>query len=134
MLSECVCGMQLGSVLQTNIITWRLSRLHPNNNNPKRKQVLLDHPDTLSQLLATVPKPKDGDGPGPTLGLFIKVDCGYHRAGLADLDEIAALARTVVEEGERKGLLRFAGIYSHSGHSYVAKDSRERILGACVSV
>lgn len=89
--------------------------------------MLIDHPDTLSQLLAACADPEWSCFHG-RLGVWIKIDCGYHRAGLADLGEVEALARTVVESG--KGMVQFAGIYSHSGHSYDAQGSRERILGA----
>ncbi len=45
---------------------------------------------------------------------WLKVDCGYHRAGVApegaDLGEVA---RSIVDAG-----LRFAGILSHSGDAY----------------
>jgi D-serine deaminase-like pyridoxal phosphate-dependent protein len=49
------------------------------------------------------------------LHVLLKVDCGYHRAGVdPEGAEVLALARTVTDSSS----LRFAGILSHSGHAY----------------
>ena len=45
---------------------------------------------------------------------WIKVDCGYHRAGVApNGDELGQVALAISEAG-----LRFAGLLSHSGNAY----------------
>jgi D-serine deaminase-like pyridoxal phosphate-dependent protein len=47
--------------------------------------------------------------------VWLKVDCGYHRAGVDPTGELAVdLARAVHESPT----LSFDGILSHSGHAY----------------
>jgi D-serine deaminase-like pyridoxal phosphate-dependent protein len=49
--------------------------------------------------------------------VWLKVDCGYHRAGVDPASDGAlAVARAVADSGT----LRFDGILSHSGHAYHA--------------
>ncbi|KAM9989514.1 hypothetical protein ACTFIY_005569 [Dictyostelium cf. discoideum] len=50
--------------------------------------------------------------------VFLKIDCGYHRAG-ADpkLQSTTDLVELIVN-GEYNQYFQFQGIYSHSGHSY----------------
>src|SRR6266550_1845353 len=58
---------------------------------------------------------------GSGLHVWLKVDCGYHRAGV---DPASAYALAVARElGAERGLV-FDGILSHSGHAYrtCAKD------------
>ena len=51
------------------------------------------------------------------LRVWLKVDCGYHRAGMApDSEELVALATDVAATAG----LEFAGILTHSGHAYDA--------------
>lgn len=51
------------------------------------------------------------------LHVWIKVDCGYHRAGVdPEGDLVVELARRL----DRNQQLRFDGILSHSGHAYAA--------------
>jgi D-serine deaminase-like pyridoxal phosphate-dependent protein len=130
--------------------------------------VLLDSPQALSLLLEALTErrskaqqatekgggedkeasqqPSGGVEAYLELGVFIKIDCGYHRAGMDphDLDEIQAMVQTVTEAGaaaggDGKALLTFSGIYSHSGHSYGAKrEDEEQIyseyIAACLCV
>ncbi|PJB82869.1 MAG: alanine racemase [Acidobacteria bacterium CG_4_9_14_3_um_filter_49_7] len=69
--------------------------------------LLADHPDTVAALAA-----------GVTRGhrVFVKIDTGYHRTGIPwdRKTDILALVRQI-ESGSR---LAFAGILTHSGHSY----------------
>ncbi len=54
--------------------------------------------------------------------VFLKIDCGYHRAGVDPDDPASAeLARRMIES-ER---MRFAGVLTHAGHSYHATNVRE---------
>ena len=76
--------------------------------------VLVDSRDAVAMLLHEWPVS------APALGLFIKVDTGYHRAGVDAASEsnlVAALATVIVTAAPR---LLFRGLYSHSGHSYCA--------------
>lgn len=70
--------------------------------------VTLDHPDAVDALEAA----------DAQVRVWIKVDCGYGRAGLApDSDELLRLARRIA--GSTR--LDFAGLLSHSGHAYRAR-------------
>jgi D-serine deaminase-like pyridoxal phosphate-dependent protein len=59
---------------------------------------------------------------GSGLHVFLKVDCGYHRAGVDPASDYAlAVAR---ELGAERGLV-FDGILSHSGHAYRTRNRDE---------
>src|ERR1041385_2914126 len=49
------------------------------------------------------------------LNLFLKVDCGYHRAGVEPTNQEAAEITRGISKASN---LRFAGILTHAGHSY----------------
>jgi len=59
------------------------------------------------------------------VGIFIKIDCGYHRTGIAaeDYDEIYSVISMV--NSVKK--LKLKGLLTHSGHAYLA-NSIEQIL------
>jgi len=52
---------------------------------------------------------------GSGLHVWLKVDCGYHRAGV---DPVSTYGLTVATELGRERGLEFDGILSHSGHAY----------------
>jgi D-serine deaminase-like pyridoxal phosphate-dependent protein len=55
---------------------------------------------------------------GVPLRVWLKIDCGYHRAGLdPDSADVLDLARSIVEAES----LEFAGLLSHSGNAYAAR-------------
>lgn len=59
---------------------------------------------------------------GTDLHVWLKVDCGYHRAGV---DPASAYALDVARElGAERGLV-FDGILSHSGHAYRTRSRDE---------
>ena len=63
------------------------------------------------------------NGSGPTMGVFIKIDTGYHRTGV-DADEhetILHLVKSIQEVPE----LSFLGFIVHNGHTYHAASSTE---------
>lgn len=102
------------------------------NTCAAKLHVLIDHPTPLAALLHAVKTRKEREGasfsPAHPLGVFIKIDCGYHRAGLDptfQVGEIEGLIATVLGQG--KSWLSFSGIYSHSGHSYAIGGDRESI-------
>ncbi len=99
-------------------ITWAfpvpLTRLPETREVASRAQLGLvaDGPDTVTAL----------ERFGHPFGVWLKVDCGYHRAGVDPCaDTSLELARAI--HGSR--VLRFAGILSHSGHAYHAPSRRE---------
>jgi len=54
--------------------------------------------------------------------VWLKVDCGYHRAGV---DPAGPYAETVVRAIAEEPGMEFAGILSHSGHAYAARSTAE---------
>lgn len=68
-------------------------------------RLVVDSPEAVAAL----------EGLGRNLHVWLKVDCGYHRAGV-DPESPAALelARRIAESPS----LRFDGILTHSGHAY----------------
>jgi len=61
---------------------------------------------------------------GTSIHVWLKVDCGYHRAGVDPSSPFAAdLVQMLAESGD----LHFDGILSHSGHAYYGT-TREEIL------
>ncbi|MGH2566911.1 MAG: alanine racemase [Bacteroidota bacterium] len=61
---------------------------------------------------------------GKKLHVWLKVDCGYHRAGV---DPKSPRAEELVRKLSESKALEFDGILTHAGHSYHAK-SRKEIL------
>lgn len=68
-------------------------------------RVVIDSPEALQAIVAL----------GSPLHVWLKVDCGYHRAGVDPTDP-GALALAAAIEGASS--LTFDGILSHSGHAY----------------
>jgi D-serine deaminase-like pyridoxal phosphate-dependent protein len=59
---------------------------------------------------------------GSELHVWLKVDCGYHRAGV---DPASAYALEVARELAREDGLSFDGLLSHSGHAYKTANKAE---------
>jgi D-serine deaminase-like pyridoxal phosphate-dependent protein len=59
---------------------------------------------------------------GAPFTVWLKVDCGYHRAGVDPLSPQAQELASALASSHR---LRFAGLLSHSGHAYKVRGSRE---------
>lgn len=59
---------------------------------------------------------------GERLHVWLKVDCGYHRAGV---DPRSPLAEKLVKSLSESKALIFDGILTHSGHSYHARSRAE---------
>ncbi|OOF91360.1 hypothetical protein ASPCADRAFT_518598 [Aspergillus carbonarius ITEM 5010] len=84
--------------------------------------VMIDHPDQVEYLNIF------RDVAGFRACVFIKVDSGYHRAGLppAMLNKGGLLERVV--RGEREGGLVLLGVYSHNSLSY-SGSTVEELMG-----
>ena len=75
--------------------------------------VLIDHADQIIHLRGF----RDVAGFG--VGIFVKVDVGYHRAGLpVNSREAAELPRLILGHEEHKANHKLLGFYSHAGNSY----------------
>jgi D-serine deaminase-like pyridoxal phosphate-dependent protein len=63
-----------------------------------------------------------------TFDVFLKVDCGYHRAGVDPASPDSVRLAVSLVRSER---VRFQGLLTHAGHSYNARDAEEvrRIAG-----
>lgn len=78
--------------------------------------LLLDHESTF-EAMAACARAKD-----VRLSSFLKVDCGYHRAGVDPKNEASvALALRMARSPD----VEFAGILTHAGHSYHAANAEE---------
>lgn len=78
--------------------------------------VVLDHPAAIDALESAC---RGRSGPVP---VFLKVDCGYHRAGV-DPSSPAAVELAMRLAGSRR--LAFRGVLAHGGHSYAARNRDE---------
>jgi D-serine deaminase-like pyridoxal phosphate-dependent protein len=84
--------------------------------------LLLDHERTFRELEACAA------AKGICFPVFLKVDCGYHRAGVDPTrEESAALAAKLAESPH----LDFRGLLTHAGHSYDCHSREEIAVVAC---
>lgn len=78
--------------------------------------LLVDHPSAVAALAEFSASNRID------LDVMLKVDCGYHRAGVdPDAPESVALALSIA----RAPRLRLRGLLTHAGHSYGARDAGE---------
>lgn len=84
----------------------------------QRLNLLIDHPDAFTAL------EQFARAHSTVFDLFLKVDCGYHRAGVdpEDPDSLQFARRIAASKA-----VRFHGLLTHSGHSYHARN-RQQIL------
>lgn len=82
-----------------------------------RLNLLLDHMDTLKGLLDYA------EVHDLRWSVFLKVDCGYHRAGVDPEDPAAIELGRALHDCER---IDFRGVLAHAGHSYDCKNA-ERV-------
>ena len=79
-------------------------------------RLVIDSREALAAVAAT----------GHPFHVWLKVDCGYHRAGVDPAGELALeLARDLTGPLTGSGRLTFDGILSHSGHAYGARTRDE---------
>ena len=83
-----------------------------NKIGPYGISVLIDHPSQLE----IAPAFKRATG-GP-LQLFLKIDTGYHRAGLDFTTKAFGHLMHRIYSLEETGTVTLVGFYSHAGHSY----------------
>lgn len=81
-----------------------------------RLSVLLDNDRTLRAI------EEYAASHGVTFDVFLKVDCGYHRAGVDPNDPDSVRLAVALARSES---VRFQGLLTHAGHSYHAKDVEE---------
>jgi len=77
-----------------------------------RFSILVDHPATLAEV------ERLGASLQRRISVFLKVDCGYHRAGVdPTVPSSAALAARM----DRAAWIDFRGLLTHAGQSYAAR-------------
>lgn len=64
---------------------------------------------------------------GCSLRVWLKIDCGYHRAGVAPEDPVAEALAARLAESDR---LTFEGLLTHSGHAYAGPGRAEALAAA----
>lgn len=98
------------------IVPDKLDRVLRLQRRLKALHLLVDHQDAVSAL------DQFATSHATPLSVFIKVDCGYHRAGVDPESQRAIeLARRI----ERSTSLALSGLLTHAGHSYHATGPAE---------
>jgi D-serine deaminase-like pyridoxal phosphate-dependent protein len=93
---------------------------------PGSVNVLVDNVEAFSQFHERVAA---ASAPGVQIGVFIKIDTGYHRAGIATSSpKFAPLVQAVVEKSGQ-GATCLRGFYSHFGHSYAGSSEDDAVNG-----
>jgi D-serine deaminase-like pyridoxal phosphate-dependent protein len=78
--------------------------------------------DRLSVLLDSDVALRAIEAFGGVFDVFLKVDCGYHRAGVDPSSPDSARLAIALGRSEH---VRFRGLLTHAGHSYNARDAEE---------
>jgi D-serine deaminase-like pyridoxal phosphate-dependent protein len=86
---------------------------------PAGLSLMIDHPDQLPYL-ETLSKET-----GYPANIFVKVDTGYHRAGLPPLSLNKNGLLEKISQAETAGTVNLLGLYSHSSLSYNASTPEE---------
>jgi D-serine deaminase-like pyridoxal phosphate-dependent protein len=87
---------------------------------PRSINVIIDNIAAFQKLHAALPS-------SLCLGVFIKIDTGYHRAGIeTSSPKFAELVETVASTSDR---LFLKGFYSHYGHSYAGSSEEDAAEG-----
>ncbi|KAL8751845.1 MAG: hypothetical protein Q9199_006146 [Rusavskia elegans] len=90
--------------------------------SPGSVTVLVDHQDQLRHLKLF------NEITGYPLCVFVKVDTGYHRAGISPASaEFSNLVARVLDGGDDSIPIEFGGLYSHAGHSYGVSSASQAI-------
>lgn len=86
---------------------------------PGTISVLIDHPSQIHYVSAFA------DAAGYPAGVFVKIDTGYHRAGLPPSGVNKDDLLTKLMRLDKAGQAEFLGLYSHSSLSYNGSTPRE---------
>jgi D-serine deaminase-like pyridoxal phosphate-dependent protein len=87
-----------------------------------RLSLVVDDADVLAAIESAAATP------GLCLGVFLKVDCGAHRSGVAPgSTEAVALARAIA----RSRHVELCGLLTHAGQAYRSRNAAEARAAAC---
>ncbi|MEC7985565.1 MAG: alanine racemase, partial [Myxococcota bacterium] len=89
------------------------------NEKVPNLHLLIDHLDTLRHIVSYPLK--------RPLSLFIKIDCGYHRAGIEPTDPMLL---SVAQFIDKHPMLSLQGLLTHAGHSYDCRNQRDILVVA----
>ncbi|KAL8766427.1 MAG: hypothetical protein Q9209_006803 [Squamulea sp. 1 TL-2023] len=88
--------------------------------SPGSVSVLVDHHDQLQHLKIFK------EITGYPIHIFIKMDTGYHRAGVTrESVEFSKLVTRIVADGDFSTHAQILGLYSHAGHSYAGSSASQ---------
>lgn len=94
----------------------------PSHEKLHRAMALAQRVDRLSLLIDSERALRALEELDCTFDVFLKVDCGYHRAGVdPESPDSVRLAMAMA----RSEHVRFQGLLTHAGHSYNARDAAE---------
>ena len=103
----------------------KLPDVHLLNSELDAFHVMVDHQEHVSALTAA----SSGSSSRP-LSVYVMVDCGYHRDGVDPEDPASIeLVRQLVESPQT----RFAGLYTHGGHSYDTNGDGEALAAVAAA-
>ncbi|KAG8532758.1 uncharacterized protein KY384_002636 [Bacidia gigantensis] len=88
---------------------------------PQTISVLIDHVDQLNESERFLQLS------GQPLQVFLKIDTGYHRAGLDSNSQGFSNLLTYVSSLQKSGSVNLVGLYSHAGHSYGSNSNNEAL-------
>ncbi|KAF2100077.1 hypothetical protein NA57DRAFT_38502 [Rhizodiscina lignyota] len=126
------CVSAFPRIAELNRLLMRCSTPHHNSrpNFMGPLSVLVDHPAQLE----FVQRAKAEGLEGAYVGIFIKIDTGYHRAGVSVKSE--SLAEMLRMLSRKPGMpdLNLRGFYSHLGHSYGFSTPAESVEGLIAEI
>lgn len=89
---------------------------------PGSVSIIIDNLTAFQKFHAVLPA-------SVSIGVFIKIDTGYHRAGIETLSpDFPSLVAAVANESSSEGAY-FKGFYSHYGHSYAGSSEDDAAKG-----
>ncbi len=88
----------------------------------ERAAALARRIERLNLLIDSEPALRALEKQGSEFDVFLKVDCGYHRAGV---DPVDPQSMVLAAEIARSPAVRFRGLLAHAGHSYHARNAGE---------
>lgn len=116
-------GVPLGIHKIPELLSLR-STMHTHSPESDLK-VIIDHPDQVKALQAAL---ETDLGKFAPMNVFIKIDCGYKRAGLTVNSPVLPL---LVQKLSQSSQLSIWGVYTHAGFSYDSKTANE--VNSCLS-
>eukprot|EP01132_Coremiostelium_polycephalum_P000387 gene387-488_t len=96
----------IGKIPRAAELHSRIDKLH----------LMVDHPDHIESLVNY--RVQNSTLLRKPWSVFLKIDCGYHRAGANPNSSSTVELVESITVGKYKDHFTFEGIYTHSGHSY----------------